>query len=124
MENAHAFRSSSGFDGQLNFVGSAGLASVTHSDLTDANVVRHLAGRVTSDFFAIDGTTISTTAVYDGSNVAAINAELATLAVNGRFLQIDESGGTQTLNLVAVPEPSAAMFSVLAVLGMATRRRR
>ncbi len=64
-------------------------------------MVRHLAGRVTNRFFAIDGITIETTVVYDGTNLAAINAELETLAVGGRFLQIAEENGVQTLSLAA-----------------------
>ena len=99
LNNAHAFRSVSAFNGQLNFTGEAGASSVVHTDLTDANIIRHLAGRVTNSFFAIDGITIETSVIYDGTNIADINAELETLAVGGRFLRITEDAGVQTLTL-------------------------
>ena len=97
--NPHPFRGSNAFNGQFNFTGNAGEATVTHTDLSDENIVRHLAGRVTNRFFAIDGITIETTVVYDGTNIAAINSDLETLAVNGRFLQLTETDGVQTLSL-------------------------
>ena len=38
LNNGHAFRSAQAFDGQLNFSGSAGSATVSHTDLSDGNV--------------------------------------------------------------------------------------
>ena len=124
LNNPHAIRGANAFDGQFNFVGTAGAGTITHTDLTDADVVRHLAGRVTASFFAIDGTTISPTTLYDGSNVADINAELATLIVNGRHLEILEANGTQSLSLVAVPEPATSMVIGLLAGTLLVRRRR
>ena len=64
---------------------------------------KELSTKVGSDLFAIDGTKIVVAAT--GSDVAALNAELATLAVNGKYLQISEGVGTQTLNVI--PEPAS-----------------
>ncbi len=101
LNNAHPLRSSSGFNGQFNFTGAAGDGTIFHNDLSEANVVRHLAGRVTAGFFAIDGVTVEPNLDYNGSNIAAINSELETLAVNNRYLQLVEAGGTQVLSLVS-----------------------
>ena len=99
LNHPHPIRSSSGFNGQLSFTGPGGQTSIMHTDLSESNLIRHLAGRVTNNFFAIDGTTISTAITYNGGNIAAINAELETLAVNGRYLQLAENAGQQILTL-------------------------
>ena len=100
LNNNHPLRGAVTFNGQFNFTGAAGAATITHNDLTDKNVVRHLAGRVTNRFFSIDGVVIETTVIYDGTNIADINSELATLAVGGRALQLEEVDGVQTLAIV------------------------
>ena len=89
-----------------------------------ATSIRHLAGRVTNNFFAIDGTTVTTTNIYDGTNIAAINSELKSLLVNDRYFEIVEAGGAQTLHLRAIPEPSTFAILGSAVSLAFTRRRR
>ena len=101
LNNAHAIRGATSFNGQLSFDGPGGQSEIVHTDLTNSNLVRHLAGRVTNNFFAIDGVTISPDTTYNGSNIAAINAELELLEVNGRFLQLEEENGVQTLRLLS-----------------------
>ena len=101
LDNPHPLRGSSSFNGQFNFTGNAGDVTIVHTDLSETNLVRRLAGRVTNNFFAIDGVTIDTQIVYNGSNIPQINQELETLAVNGKYLNLSEAGGMQLLSLMS-----------------------
>ena len=125
LAGTNAIRGTNSFDGQLSFSGIAESAIITHLDATDSDVVRHLAGRVTAGFFAIDGITIAPATIYDGTNVLAVNAELETLAVNGRFFEIVQAGDVQSLHLRAsvIPEPSCLVV-LASASAMLLRRRR
>lgn len=128
VSDVNPLRSSSGFSGQFNLTGAAGALTVIHTDLTGDPGTRHLAGKLAGGnpaLFAIDGTSIDPLTIYDGSNLAAVNAELAAdWVVGGRYIQISEAGGQQTLSLVAIPEPSSTLLSGLALLCGLMRRRR
>ena len=120
---AHPFRTTGvGFEeaDQVNFIGAAGDASVLLTNLSDSRDIIHRAVR---GFFSIDGTVIDP--VADGSDIGALNAELETLAVGGRFLFIDTTvSGQQTLELLAVPEPASfALFTVALLYGASIRRK-
>jgi hypothetical protein len=122
MSDPNSFRTASGnFSGNINFTGAAGSAFVTQ---TDNSGTSDLAIKVSQGFFAIDGTKI-TTVLYNETNLAAVNADLATQIFSNRYFEITDLAGVQTLNLVAVPEPSS--FALLGlgviVLGLLRRRR-
>lgn len=127
LSDSNGIRSvSNGFNGQLDWTGAAGAGSIVQTNNT--NNGSSLAGKISvaAPLFAIDGTLVSSSVVYDGTNLAAVNADLATSVVNGRFFQIAEAGGTQTLSLsaVAVPEPTSLGIFAVAGLGLLFRRRR
>jgi hypothetical protein len=122
MSDPNSFRTASGgFSGQINFTGAAGSAFVTQ---TDNSGTSDLAIKVSQGFFALDGTQI-TTVLYNETNLAAVNADLATQIFSNRYFEITDLAGVQTLNLVAVPEPGS--FALLGlgviVLGLLRRRR-
>ena len=105
----------------VNITAAAGLFSIFHTNATTA--AKTLATKVGSDLFSIDGTKITVTA--DGSNVGALNTELALNIVNGKYFQIETSGITQTLVVVsAVPEPSSTALLGLGGFALILRRRR
>lgn len=127
FSNANSFRSpSTPFAGLINFTGAAGTVFVAQTNNT-GTVGQTLAGKIstssgTLSYFALDGTMVTTNGVaYDGTNLAAINTELANTVSGGRYFQIEESGGTQTL--VLIPEPSAALLGGLGILLLLRRRR-
>ena len=127
LSAANGIRSvTNSFNGQLNWTGSAGAATITQTDNTVVGA--SLAGKVSNanGLFAIDGTQITPTVAYDGTNLAAVNANLATLAVGGRYFQVTEAGGTQSLTTVAtaVPEPTSLGILAVAGLGFVFRRRK
>lgn len=129
FSNLNSFRSTnSPFQGLINFTGAAGSVFVAQTD-NSGTAVQTLAGRLsassgTTSFFSLDGTMVTTGGIaYDGTNLAAINTALATTVSGGRYFQITESGGTQTLELVAIPEPSAALLGGLGLLALLRRRR-
>ncbi len=133
MNSFNAFRSSSGFTGQINFTGAAGSATVVQTNLTGTDA-EELAGKIgaaggTFSFFAIDGTMIFSGLTYDPSDLidpvtlADVNASLALKVVNNRYFEITEAGGAQTLHLRAIPEPSALLLSGIGALLLLRRRR-
>lgn len=93
------------FNGNLNFTGAAGSATIVHTNLQGSitNMLGHKIGAANGDrsYFAIDGRMINSGILYNGSNLAAINAALAATGkiVNGRYFEIVEASGTQTLHL-------------------------
>lgn len=105
MSSSNSFRSNNvPFTGLINFTGAAGSASVAQTDLTGTAGQRMASKIGTSSgasFFAIDGTMVASGVEYDGTNLGAVNTGLASQVVNGRYFQISESGGTQTLELMA-----------------------
>ena len=127
FSDANAYRSPSGmFTGLVNFTGAAGSAFVRQTNNT-GTLAQTLAGRITSNggttsFFSLDGTMVTTGGVvYDGTNLAAINTALANTVSGGRFFQIEEVSGIQTMYIV--PEPSAALLGGLGLLALLRRRR-
>ncbi|PXA04676.1 hypothetical protein DDZ13_05760 [Coraliomargarita sinensis] len=129
LSSFNAFRSGfGGFLGHLNFTGAADSATVTQFDLT-GTTNQKMANKIGADggvgsFFAIDGTMVASGVSYDGTNLTEVNSGLASNAVNGRYFEITESGGAQTLHLRAIPEPSALSFFALALGGTLLIRRR
>jgi|GEM_PF-5615127 len=94
-----AFNGESGtFDAPqlFNFTGGVGSATVVQTRNTDGAITNALAGKVADGYFSLDGVRITATD-YDGGNLAAINAELESQPQGGRFFQVTESGGVQTL---------------------------
>ena len=96
-------------DQNVNITAGVGEFTLT-ANSTDA--LKTLATKCGSDLFMLDG--VRMTVVADGSDIAALNAELATIAVvSGKYLQISEGVGTQTLSVI--PEP--ATFGLMALIG-------
>lgn len=128
VSDANGFRSANiAFFGFINFTGAAGSATVVQTNNT-GTAGQELAGKISASsgaasYFSLDGNMVSSGVTYDGSNLTAVNAGLASEVYGGRYFQIEESGGTQTLTLVAVPEPSAALLGGLGLLCMLRRRR-
>ena len=123
MSDPNSFRTSSGsFAGNVNFTGAAGSAFVSQTNITVSSTA--LADKVKLGFFAIDGTKIATATSFNGSNLATVNSELAAAVVNNKYFEVTEVGGVQTLNLVAVPEPSSSLLIGLAGLLLFSRRHR
>ena len=127
LGNANPLRDNSAFEGAFDWIGAPGDGSITHTDLSANNT--NLAGKIAQGFFAVDGVRITpslsnTTDWTDPANIAALNAELQSLAVNGRFLMLTSDGSQQVLTL-AVPEPASCLVLALAsgCLLVATRRR-
>jgi hypothetical protein len=105
----------------LNITADAGQFHLLHTDTSNAD--KTLAVKVSKGLFSIHGTKI--TASSDGKDLALLNAELATQIVKQKYLQITQSGGTQTLAVVAaVPEPSSLALLGVAAITLTTRRRR
>ena len=107
LSYSNPLRSSSGFNGQFNLTGAAGSLEIIHTDLTSTDTNHHLAGKLAGPnpgLFAIDGTVIDPATAYNGVNLAAVNADLATnWVVGGRFIQVTEAAGQQTLILTDTP---------------------
>lgn len=130
MSSLNSFRSDNvDFAGLINFTGAAGSAFVAQTDLTGTTNQR-LAGKIGAStgnafsFFAIDGNMVASGVAYDGSNLSAVNTALAAQVFNDRYFEIIESGGTQTLTLAAIPEPSSfALLGGLGILALLRRRR-
>lgn len=126
LSDSNALRSiSSIFNMQLDWTGAAGAGSLVQTN-NSVNATS-LAGKISlsNPLFAIDGTGVSSSVLYNGANLAAVNADLATQVVNGRFFQISEAGGSQTLSLSSsVPEPSSIGILALAGIGFLSRRRK
>lgn len=116
------------FTGLINFTGAAGSVFVEQTNLTGTTSQR-LANKIgagtgnTASFFSIDGTMVASGVAYNGSNLNAVNTGLASKGIGDRYFQIVEAGGTQTLTLVAVPEPSAALLGGPGLLLLLRRRR-
>ncbi len=95
----NALRSSTGFSGAFNWTGGAGDGSLTQ--VNNSVTGDSLAFKTTQGFFAIDGTRVNPTLAFDGTNLAAVNAELQSLAVNNKYLSITTGSGTsQTMQLL------------------------
>lgn len=125
VSDSNGFRSAGPtFNGSINFTGAAGSASIVQTNNGTVNTA--LAAKLSAtalSYFAIDGTMVSTGIAYNGSNLAAINAALATggNVVGGRHFFITDTSGTQTLTLI--PEPSAALLGGIGLLCLLRRRR-
>ena len=103
VSNSNGLRSSNSFSGEFNWTGTAGLGTLSHTNLSSND--NNLAGKIAQGFFSIDGTrinpTLSNTTNWSvAANIDALNAELASLSVNNRFLQLSSAGGVQQLTLV------------------------
>ena len=114
------------FDGGFNWTGAAGSGTFTHTNLSNNDT--NLAGKVAQGFFGIDGVRINptianTTDWSNSANIDALNAELLTLAENGKYFRLTSSGGEQVLELLAVPEPSVSLLGGLSLLALLRRRR-
>ncbi len=121
LNASHSMKGNNNFfqDDHINFLGAAGDASVLYTSI-DSNSARTLAGRVARGFFSIDSTIVDPAA--GEADIAALNAELVTLAVNGKYFFVDTSvSGEQTL--VLLPEPSSMALLGLGGLLIARRRR-
>ncbi len=119
VSDVNPFRDNSQFEGQFNWTGAAGSGTVTHTSAS--NTGSDLAKKVSQGFFSIDGTRIDPTTDSAVSGIGDLNTELATLAVGGRWFQVNDLGGNvQTLTLV--PEP--ASFALLTLGGLMMIRRR
>lgn len=121
LNDPNPFRDNSSFEGAFDWTGGADSGSIIHTDLSDASG-RTLAYKTFQGFFSIDGTRINPTTDPLVSGIPALNAELATLAVGGEYLQIQEGTGTQTL--VLIPEPGTLALLGLGALALVARRRR
>ena len=109
-----------GFQGAFNWLGNPGEGTLTQVINTTTN--QALAFKTGQGFFSIDGVRVNPVLDYDGTNLAAFNAELLSLAVNGKYLNIVANpDGSQTLSLL-VPEPMT--LSLLGLGGLAILRRR
>lgn len=107
----------------VNITAGAGELTITHTDLS-GNDSQDLAGKVTIGFFRLDGVYINPINEYNGTNIAAINAELASdWVVNGKWLELSDgpsSSGTRVLTVV--PEPGS--LALIGLGGLACLRRR
>ena len=104
VNDSNPFRDNSSFEGQFNWTGVAGSGTVTHTDLSENN--NNLAGKVAQGFFSIEGTRIepslpASTIWSVPANIDALNAQLAAEVVNSKFFEVEVSGSTQILKLVA-----------------------
>ena len=123
LNASHSMKGNNNFfqDNHINFLGAVGDGSVLYTSI-DSNSARTLAGRVARGYYSIDSTVIDPTA--SEGDIAALNAELATLAVGGRHFFLDDSvAGQQTLTLVQVPEPTTFALAGLASLAAFARKR-
>jgi hypothetical protein len=103
----------------FDWTGAVGEASVVQTNNTNAD--KTLATKVAKALFLIDGVRIDPTA--DGTDIAALNAELYTLGVNGKTFQVTENAGVQTVDLVVVPEPGTMVLLGLGSLVCLRKRK-
>ena len=122
LSNVNPLRDSSGFEGAFDWIGGAGSGSIIHMDAS--NATQDLAYKASQGYFSIYGTAINPTVDPSVDGIAALNAELQTLAVGGEYFEIIDGGTTQTLVLVAVPEPSTMILLGLASVSVLAARHR
>ena len=125
VNDPNPFRDNSSFEGQFDFTGPQGSGKVVHTNLSSNNT--NLAGKTAQGFFSIDGTRINppvnnTLDWTNPANVATLNSELESLAVNGKFLKLFAGGGEQVLTIV--PEPTTTSLALVGLAGLMVRRRR
>ena len=101
LNNSTPFRTNNPANGNLAFTGAANSSQIILTD--PSNQSKDLGFRLSGGYFAIDSTVITPTTAWNGSNAAALNAELATLGVGGRFLQFIDGPTTQTITLTDTP---------------------
>jgi hypothetical protein len=96
---SNAFRTLDAALAKINFTGAAGSAAISQANNTVT--AESLAAKAATGFFYLDGIRIDPATTYDGTNLAALNAELQALSQGGRYLQLAENAGTMTLSLAA-----------------------
>ncbi len=103
LSAANALRTNVGFDEiWFNFrAGSADNVTITQTD-SQTSSADCLSKRVAEGYFRLDGVRIDPT--VDGSDVAALNAELETLALNDEWLVVTQDGNSQILTIGQPPQ--------------------
>ena len=121
LTNSNPLRDNSSFEGAFDWIGGAGSGSIIHTNATDIN--QTLAQKTFQGYFSINGTRINPSTNPSVDGIAALNAELQTLAVGGEYFEIIDGGTTQTLVLV-VPEPSSMILLGLACVSAFAAHRK
>ena len=110
LSDANPLRSVNGFNGtDWNWIGDPGDGMITHTNPSDPG--SSLGFKASQGLFSIDGVRINPTTNPEVDGVAAFNADLESLAVNGRFFQFTDSGATQELFLVEGDLPTLQVFT-------------
>lgn len=105
----------------------AGAGAFTLNQTNSTNATNELVDKLSGGFFKIDGNQVSVSGTYTGSDsisLATLNAGLLTKSFNGKAFQVTYTAGTETLTLVAVPEPSVYGLLGAGTLSAAMVRRR